>query len=527
MTLAQTLPTHKPSTLRRSFILKAVLAIGLTFLADIVLSGGSALFEAGSVAGLLAFLWLAALLICNPAMRTSRASHFALAGAGLAALALTIEPGIIAALLFPLYLGLALFLPRYGSFGNALAWPFRLAFHALLGPWSALLDLMRLGQVAGRSRRHVGFFSLVSALPLTVVGSLVFLALFSDANPLIDRGLSQAVAAVTAPGLIGWLGSHLVFLFVVLMLLWGSLRPLRRRFLVRHAASVGAKPARRIPFDAVAVIPALVAFNAIFAMQNLSDIAFLWGGAALPDGMTFSDYARRGTDALIVAALLAEVFVLVFLRTGSPLSANRTVRLLVYAWIGQTVLLVLSSMERTLNYIEAYSLTYTRLNALIFMALVAAGLVLICWRMAKDRNGSWLVNANALCLAAVLGCCSFTNYDAVITRWNLAQSQQAGVGIVKLDSSYLHKLGASGALLPLAEATQDPGSPYADLAGLRRRIQMRLDQQQADWRRWTVAGAWRLWAAGPLPQLPPPAAPQAPKPPQASTPPMIQATPNP
>ena len=96
---------------------------------------------------------------------------------GLAALALAIEPGIIAALLFPLYLGLALFLPRYGSFGNALAWPFRLVFHALLGPWSALPDLTRPGQVAGRSRRHVGFFSVASALPLTVVGRSPAIAL--------------------------------------------------------------------------------------------------------------------------------------------------------------------------------------------------------------------------------------------------------------------------------------------------------------------------------------------------------------
>lgn len=198
MTLAQTLPVPSPSANRLSFILKVVFAAGLALLADIVFSSGATLLDAGSVAGLVALLWLAALLICNPQLRSHRASHYALAGAGLAGLALAYEPGAVATLLFFFYVGLAIFLPRHGSFDNALRWLLRLALYGVIGPFSILFDLFRLGK-AGRGARSFGLASLLGALPLTIVGSLVFLALFSNANPLIGRLLSQAVVALDSP----------------------------------------------------------------------------------------------------------------------------------------------------------------------------------------------------------------------------------------------------------------------------------------------------------------------------------------
>lgn len=504
MTLAQTLPARRPSTIRLSFILKVVLTGGLAFLADTVFSSGSDLLEAGSAAGLLAGAWLAALLSCDPLMRHNRASHLALAGAALAALALILEPGLIAALLFLLYLGLALFLPRYGAFDNALRWACRLMLHAVLSPLTILFDAMRLG-AAGHGRKHAGFLTLAGTFLLMLSGSLIFLLLFSYANPLIDNGLSQLAALLTSADLMAMLERHLVFLLGCAVLLWASFRPLRMRLLDRRAALIGPRPLPRTWFGANSIIAALAAFNLVFAVQNLSDIAFLWGGATLPDGVTLSGYAHRGTDALIVTALLAAIFVLVFLRTGSPLSANPTVRLLVYVWIGQTVLLVASSMLRTMDYIEAYSLTYLRIAALIFLALVAAGLFLISWRIAKGRDGAWLINANALCVVIVLGVCSFTNFDGIIASWNLAGAQGPQAGNGRLDTDYLQSLNSSGALVPLAQATS--GSVHLgngdDLVQLRRLIQARVEGQQADWRRWTVAAAWRLRTVGPLPPTAP------------------------
>ena len=121
----------------------------------------------------------------------------------------------------------------------------------------------------------------------------------------------------------------------------------------------------------------LILFNALFALQSGLDLVYLWGGAALPDGMSHAEYAHRGAYPLIVTALLAAGFVLIAMRRGGPAEQSRLIRPLVLAWIGQNVLLVISSIFRLDLYVAAFSLTYLRLAAFIWMGLVAAGLLLI------------------------------------------------------------------------------------------------------------------------------------------------------
>jgi Domain of unknown function (DUF4173) len=42
----------------------------------------------------------------------------------------------------------------------------------------------------------------------------------------------------------------------------------------------------------------LLAFNALFALQNGMDIAWLWGIVPLPEGITLAQYAHRGALAI-------------------------------------------------------------------------------------------------------------------------------------------------------------------------------------------------------------------------------------
>ena len=150
----------------------------------------------------------------------------------------------------------------------------------------------------------------------------------------------------------------------------------------------------------------LILFNALFALQSGLDLIYLWGGATLPDGMSHAEYAHRGAYPLIVTALLAAGFVLIAMRPGGPAEQSRLIRPLVLAWIGQNVLLVISSIFRLDLYVAAFSLTYLRLAAFIWMGLVAAGLLLILIQIMLRKPISWLVTANAATLVlALYGCC--------------------------------------------------------------------------------------------------------------------------
>jgi hypothetical protein len=319
---------------------------------------------------------------------------------------------------------------------------------------------------------------------LPVVGGLVFVWLFAAANPLIERMLPRLATPELQPG-------RVVFWAVVLLAVWGVLRPrvLRRPRPVPESADdlklPGVTPG--------SIILSLVVFNAVFALQNALDVAFLWSGANLPAGMTHAEYAHRGAYPLVATAVLAGLFVVVFLRPGSPTGSSPLARRLVALWVAQNLLLVASTVLRTLAYVEAYSLTTLRVAALLWMGLVAVGLSLVFYRLLRGRTTSWLINANALSLGLVLCLCSLVDLGAVAAAWNVRHAREAGGAGAPLDVCYLERLGDAG-LVSLAELEATPLAPELRrrVQGVRERGQAALSERQSDWRSWTWRGARRL-----------------------------------
>jgi hypothetical protein len=208
--------------------------------------------------------------------------------------------------------------------------------------------------------------------------------------------------------------------------------------------------------------------------------------------MTLAEYAHRGAYPLIATALLAAGFVLVTLRPGSASAAVPAIRALVTVWIAQNLVLVASSIERTLDYVAAYSLTTLRIAALAWMALVAVGLVLVCWRLLRGKNPSWLINANLIAAGALLSLFAFIDSAELAARYNVNHAREAGGKGPELDLCYLRSLGGS-ALLPLAELEQRPLDPafIERVYRVRSSIQLELEQKIAGGA-WTLLGARRL-----------------------------------
>jgi hypothetical protein len=338
-----------------------------------------------------------------------------------------------------------------------------------------------------RRRRTAGLGRFLPLLILPALGTALFLALFSAANPLIGDAFSRIDLSEAAGGLSG---ERLVFWLLLVVLVWGLLRP-TRVLLSPRAADEGEAPF--LALNPLSVILSLLAFNAVFAVQNGLDILFLWSGAALPGDMTLAEYAHRGAYPLIATALLAGLFVLVALQPGSPTERSPLARRLVYAWIAQNVLLVASTMLRTVDYIEAYSLTRLRISALVWMALVAVGLLLVCWRLWRGRSGAWLINANLAAAALALTGCAFIDLGAVAAGWNVRHAREAGGRGTQIDLCYLQRLGPS-ALLPLVEleGRRLPAQVAERATWVRNLLMDELEAAQAGWRGWTLRGHRRL-----------------------------------
>lgn len=365
---------------KSTFILKFVAALALVVLGD---RWAYAEGFAGPGIGLFAVCWTVLTVATSRSLRHDATAITAAGGATAFALVLIDDPSLLAWSLFGVALLMAATLPRTAGFDDAWRWTQRivlLATGSLVGP---IRDGRRWQRLLAKVPRKP-LLRFVPMLALPLIGSAVFVSLFALANPLIADTLGRlrlpSIDLETATRSVWWI--------VVFTLVWATLRPRRVRL---PFPALDTPADRAIPGVSVASVTiSLMLFNAVFAVANALDIAFLWNGAELPGDMKMKDYVHRGAYPLIATALLAALFVLVTLRPGSATANQPLIRRLVLLWIAQNVFLVASSVLRTLEYIDSYLLTELRIAALAWMGLVALGLVLICWRMfaGKVRPGS-------------------------------------------------------------------------------------------------------------------------------------------
>ena len=442
----------------------------------------------GSWLGSLMLAWMVALIAVRPALRRGPAL-IAAAIASVFALVAIDNPGLLEWTMFWVAISIAALIPRTDGFDDAWRWAARVATHGVTGPFTPFVDLLRLfSPRPHRGRMTARAVAGILALPLAM-GAL-FTALFASANPLVAR----AFTAIRLPSI-----GETAFWVTMLAMFWPAFRPSRwaTRVVTALPEAEVTLPGASMP----SVLIALGLFNTIFAIENALDIAFLWSGAPLPAGTTMADYAHQGAYPLIVTAILAGIFVLATLKPGSATAANPTIRRLVTLWVGQNILLVASSILRTCDYVQAFSLTQLRIAALLWMGLVALGLALILSRILAGRSARWLINANAIAATIVLAVSTVVDWGAVAAVWNVRHAREVvGTGPA-LDLCYLDQLGPS-ALPALLELEQRP-LPET-LRG--RVVRVRQDLmtgswsyedgglvgQQADLRSWTWRGARRL-----------------------------------
>lgn len=458
------LPESFPRTLLPAFVIVAGLAVATGAVLSQVWPGNIA---AALVAAVLALQWLIG-------ERRDRLSLGLYALGALSAGAVLLEPGPLNLAMAWLTLCLVAVRQRGASFRDLRP----IALH--LGRRAA--GALPVSVIDGFTGAEAALRRLTAASPLRLIvlpaaAVTVFAGLLVVANPVIDRFVH------TVP--VEWLDAvsvrFVLFSGCAFVVLWPIFSQRMRApavWLDSHETPAWHKHYFGVP----ALVLTLALLNVLFAVQNGLDLAFVWSGAHLPEGLTHAQYVHRGAYTLIATAILAGLLVMVALWPGSPGERFPLVRWLVYAFVAQNVLLVASSAARTLAYIEDYGLTQWRLAGLIWMGVVAAGLLLIVARMALDQTTRWLVNRNLLAVFAVLFVSGFIDWPGVVANHNVGRQMTGSHG--EFDPEYLVSLGPSAlpALLRYPVSNRDD---VMMLHPLRRTLAV----QQADWRTWTVRGA--------------------------------------
>jgi Domain of unknown function (DUF4173) len=355
----------------------------------------------------------------------------------------------------------------------------------LIGPFRAVADIIRL---LTRTRLTAG----IAAWFVTLALGSLFVLLFASANPLIETWLAflnpeNAVSQIDQTRTLFWVIAFLV-LWPFVQLRWRRRVSIDLDLMAPDWTTLDGRDddaPHRPPsvLSAPMVLRSLILFNLLFAVQTILDLIFLWGDGKLPAEITYADYAHRGAYALILAALLAAGFVLTAMRPAGLAEGSRIIRMLVYLFVAQNLMLVASSIQRLHLYVETYELTSWRVAALVWMLLVAIGLVLIVARIALKRSNDWLIFANLIGLAATLYICALINFVPMIAGYNVAHSLEASGPGVKLDKTYLVGLGPQA--LPAIDTARKLLPDDRCLAFGRDRLVRQQQQIMASWRSWS------------------------------------------
>ncbi|NOJ47723.1 DUF4153 domain-containing protein [Bradyrhizobium archetypum] len=359
----------------------------------------------------------------------------------------------------------------------------------LVGPFRFLRDTVSLFNLPTLKTGLTVWF-----IPMALGGIFVFLLI--SANPLLEKWVSlmnpgNAASYVSLSRILFWaLALSIVWPFIHV---WWRSRVTVPSTMVEVAAPDQASPSDRMEFFGVAtILRSLVLFNLLFAVQTILDAVYLWGNAALPADISYASYAHRGAYPLIVTALLAAGFVLAAIRPGGPAEQSKVIRPLVYLWVAQNVLLVMSSILRLDLYVQIYLLTWWRVAAFIWMILVALGLLLIVARIVLNRSNDWLIRANLITLTATLYVCSLINFAAIIADYNVSHSREATGKGVWIDMNYLLSLGPQA--LPAIDRAIALRGFDPTLVSRRGCLVEQQVKETVSWRSWGFR-SWRLQRA--------------------------------
>lgn len=214
----------------------------------------------------------------------------------------------------------------------------------------------------------------------------------------------------------------------------------------------------------------LATLAGVFLWANVLDLRYLWLHAALPIGVTYTQFVHQGVAELSAAAIAGGVLTAFIFQQDKAVADHPATRLLAIACALLLIGFLADAGRRLVLYIEADDLTVQRLSVIAFLALVAAGLGLLGWKIAGDKSLQWLLGANALAVVVLFYVVQFIDFRAIAADYNAdrwIEDRQSGR---TLDARYLERLGPS-AWPALARVSRvDPAYlPYYAAALSRRR----------------------------------------------------------
>jgi hypothetical protein len=254
------------------------------------------------------------------------------------------------------------------------------------------------------------------------------------------------------------------------------------------------------PTERLVVLGAVAGLFGVFLLLQL---AYLFGNApaVAGSGVTFAEYARRGFNELTIVATLCALLLMALDRHAQRGAHEGAVRLVAWALVAETLLLLVSAFRRVWLYEDAYGFTTTRLYAQAYMLVMALVLLRLAWdlRAVVDtrRLARWAAALGVLAFVTL----GYWNHEAWIARTNVERGLRTGV----LDATYLVRglsLDAVPALVDVLGSAPEPvAGPLREALRTRYTGARVRDCRWFEWNLRRAQAARALEAAGLAPRV--------------------------
>jgi hypothetical protein len=194
----------------------------------------------------------------------------------------------------------------------------------------------------------------------------------------------------------------------------------------------------KIVWDGIILVTILTIIDAVYAAFTYIQISYLFSGAkaALPEGLTYAEYAKNGFNELLTVTVINFIILLatLYLVSRKNRLLYRSVQVLLTLLTVCTSFMLFSAYYRLSLYEAAYGYTHTRLLAHLFMIFLLILFAIALWKIWRDSFS--LFKYYALVTLASYVFINYINMDVIIAQNNLERYRATG----NIDVEYLGRL---------------------------------------------------------------------------------------
>lgn len=282
-----------------------------------------------------------------------------------------------------------------------------------------------------KKRNHMQILTWI--IPIVLI--LIFFFIYKSANPLFEKFTEKINLDFIS-------GEWLLFTLGGFLMVYGYIRHQRIQVIDNWENNLpldlsNTKSAIPKWNEKSAAILLFVCLNVMLVFINLLDVNYLYLGTGLPEGVSHKTFVHNGVGMLILSIVLAISIIMYFFRGGLNFNEkNKSVKFLVYLWIAQNIMMVVSTMIRNNIYVNDYLLTYKRIGVYCWLFMAALGLIVTFVKIWKIKTNWYLFKTNSLIAYIVLVVAAGLDWDKYISDYNISHSKS----LSQLDKRYLVSL---------------------------------------------------------------------------------------